>query len=44
MTLGTEDIWFYSKGKWAEIIKPKTVNLNGDYTEVQLKNVLNSQF
>jgi len=43
------ELFFGSKsifldGKWAEIIKPKTVNLNGDYTEVQLKDVLNSQF
>jgi hypothetical protein len=34
----------FDNGKWATIIKPKTVNLNGDYTEVQLKDVLNSQF
>ena len=34
----------FINGKWAEIIKPKRVNLNGDYTEVQLKDVLNSQF
>jgi hypothetical protein len=35
----------FRKGKWATIIEePKTVNLNGEYTEVQLKDVLNSQF
>ena len=32
------------KGKWAEIIQTKTVELNGNYTEVQLKDILNSQF
>jgi hypothetical protein len=42
--LFTNNQYIFCKGKWAEIIKPKTVNLNGDYTEVQLKDVLNSQF
>jgi hypothetical protein len=43
ITDGSGAYWFF-EGKWATIIKPKTVNLNGDYTEVQLKDVLNSQF
>lgn len=34
----------FKDGKWAEIIQPKTVELNGNYTEVQLKDILNSQF
>jgi len=32
-------------GKWAEIIEePKTVTLNGEYTETQLKDILNNRF
>lgn len=34
----------FNNGKWAEIIQTKTVELNGNYTEVQLKDILNSQF
>ncbi len=44
MTIGTEDIWFYSNGKWAEIIEePKTVTLNGEYNRTQLTDILNNQ-
>ncbi len=35
----------FRKGKWAEIIEePKTVTLNGDYTETELKDILNNRF
>ena len=35
----------FRDGKWAEIIEqPKTVTLNGDYTETQLKDILNNRF
>lgn len=33
----------FKKGKWAEIIKPKTVHIpSGDYNGVQLKDILNN--
>ena len=31
-------------GKWATIIKDKTVTLNGDYTKVQLTDLINNRF
>lgn len=38
------NVQLMEQGKWAEIIQTKTVELNGNYTEVQLKDILNSQF
>jgi len=35
----------FHKGKWAEIIEePKTVTLNGDFTENNLKDIINNRF
>ena len=35
----------FNNGKWAEIIKPKTVHIpSGDYTETQLKDILNNLY
>lgn len=40
-----ENSWIFRKGKWAEIIKPKTVHIpSGDYTETQVKDILNNKF
>lgn len=38
------NIEIMSKGKWSTIIKDKTVTLNGDYTKVQLTDVINNRF
>ncbi len=44
MTIGTEDIWFFCNGKWAEIIEePKTITLNGEYNRIQLTDILNNK-
>ena len=34
----------YKNGEWATIIKDKTVTLNGDYTKVQLTDLINNRF
>jgi len=35
----------FKDGKWAEIIQPKTVHIpSGDYTETQVKDILNNKF
>ena len=34
----------FDNGKWSEIIKETTIHLEGDYTEVQLKDILNNKF
>tara|TARA_R110002167_G_scaffold106599_3_gene273225 strand:+ start:1695 stop:2183 length:489 start_codon:yes stop_codon:yes gene_type:complete len=41
----SDAIDIFIKGKWVEIIQHKTVHMQaGNYTEVQLKDILNSQF
>ena len=40
--LGSDSL--FEDGKWATIIKDKTVTLNGDYTKVHLTDVINNRF
>lgn len=43
-TYGSGRYIVFEKGKWATIIKEPTIHLEGDYTEVQLKDILNNKF
>ena len=39
-----QNSWIFRKGKWATIIKDKTIHLNGDYTKQDLEKIIQTEF